>query len=212
MLPLSDFGQRICILGPSNSGKSTLAATLAERLDLPAVHLDLLFHKPHTDWEPRPVVEFLVDHDEAIAGGSWVMDGNYAVGMPQRLERATGVIWLDFAPLPCLMRYFRRTLRNQGRAGHIRGGRDSIKWAMIRHIAFVQPRNRAKYEAMLAATDRPVTRLPSMTALVPRDDVSAYAASVSRSAASSAVGPESCPLAEGSRSTNSITATAASSP
>ena len=33
MLPLASLGQRIVILGPSNSGKSTLAQALSEKLD-----------------------------------------------------------------------------------------------------------------------------------------------------------------------------------
>lgn len=37
-MSLSDLGNRICILGPSNNGKSTL---------------DVLHHVPNTDWEPQ---------------------------------------------------------------------------------------------------------------------------------------------------------------
>jgi adenylate kinase family enzyme len=50
---LSDLGDRIVILGPSNSGKSTLADAIARKRGLQAVHLDLLFHLPNTDWEQR---------------------------------------------------------------------------------------------------------------------------------------------------------------
>jgi len=89
-MDLSELGNRICILGPSNSGKSTLADAIARKRNLEVVHLDLLFHLPNTDWEQRPKGEFMALHDTAIAGERWVMDGNYAIGMPQRFQRATG--------------------------------------------------------------------------------------------------------------------------
>ena len=46
---LDDLGPRICIMGPSNSGKSTLADAIARACDLPVVHLDQLHHLPGTD-------------------------------------------------------------------------------------------------------------------------------------------------------------------
>lgn len=95
MTTLDELGPRICILGPSNSGKSTLAEAIAGKRDLPAIHLDQLFHTPHTDWIPRPAQEFVHLHDAAIAQEQWVMDGNYSRTLPQRLARATGLILLD---------------------------------------------------------------------------------------------------------------------
>lgn len=53
-MKFSDLGDRICILGPSNSGKSTLADAIARKRGLEPIHLDLLHHLPNTDWEPRP--------------------------------------------------------------------------------------------------------------------------------------------------------------
>jgi adenylate kinase family enzyme len=165
MRTATELGRRICVLGPSNSGKSTLAIALGERLGLPVVHLDLLFHKPDTDWEPRPLAEFVVAHDETIARDSWVIEGNYSIGIPQRLDRATSVIWLHGATLPRLFRYVRRTLFESTRAGHIQGGRDSLKWNMIHHIAIINPRNQRTYGAMLAERDLPIVRILSMREL-----------------------------------------------
>ena len=53
-------------MGPSNSGKSTLAQAIARARDLEAVHLDRLHHLPHTDWVPRPESEFTMLHDAAV--------------------------------------------------------------------------------------------------------------------------------------------------
>ncbi|MDX8526057.1 AAA family ATPase [Mesorhizobium sp. MSK_1335] len=162
---LTDLGDRICILGPSNSGKSTLANAIARKLGCEAIHLDQLHHLPDTDWEPRPRDEFIALHDAAIAGERWVMDGNYSVCMPQRFRRATGLILLEISTPMSLLRYFRRTLFETARHGALEGGRDSVKWDMIHHIAVVQPRNRKRYQAMFDALDLPKLRLASVRAI-----------------------------------------------
>ena len=167
-MDLSELGDRICILGPSNSGKSTLADAIARKRNLEVVHLDLLFHLPNTDWEQRPKSEFMALHDTAIAGERWVMDGNYAIGMPQRFQRATGLILLDISTPASLLRYFRRTLLETERRGGLEGGRDSIKWDMIHHIMVTTPRNRERYKTMFAELDLPKLQLSSLRAIKKR--------------------------------------------
>jgi len=164
-MKLASLGPRICIVGPSNSGKSTLAGAIARKCALEPVHLDRLYHLPHTDWEPRPADEFAALHDAAIAGGRWVMDGNYSSCMPQRLRRATGVILLDISTPLSLLRYLRRTWFERDRRGALDGGRDSVKWAMIHHIAVVTPRNRRLYAEMVEGLDLPTVVLPSAAAI-----------------------------------------------
>ncbi|MGI4744636.1 MAG: hypothetical protein ACRYGI_07055 [Janthinobacterium lividum] len=75
---LEKFEPRVCIMGPSNSGKSTLADAIGCAYDLPIVHLDRLFHQPKTDWQSRPAAEFQAFHDQAILASAWVIDGNYS--------------------------------------------------------------------------------------------------------------------------------------
>ncbi len=164
-ISLEELGDRICILGPSNSGKSTLANAIARKRDLRPIHLDQLHHLPNTDWQPRPRDEFIALHDDAIAGPRWVMDGNYSVSMPQRFQRATGLILLDISTSASLLRYFRRTLFETARLGALEGGQDSVKWDMIHHIAVVTPRNRERYRLMFDRIDLPKVRLPSVRAI-----------------------------------------------
>ena len=142
---LEELGERICILGPSNSGKSTLAAAIARKRGLRAVHLDQLHHLPQTDWKLRPSHEFVALHDEAIANDRWVMDGNYSKLFPKRFERATGVILMDISTGASLFRYVRRTLFDGRRFGALDGGQDSVKLAMLHHIGVVTPENRKRY-------------------------------------------------------------------
>jgi adenylate kinase family enzyme len=121
-MTLNQLGTRICIMGPSNSGKSTLAEAIAKARGLQVVHLDQLHHLPHTDWVPRPPAEFAALHDAAIAGDRWVMDGNYSRLLPQRLQRATGVILLDVPTTTSLYRYVRRCWFERDRRGGLEGG------------------------------------------------------------------------------------------
>jgi adenylate kinase family enzyme len=149
---LDDLGPRICIMGPSNSGKSTLAVSIGRARNLLPVHLDQLHHLPGTDWQPRPRQDFVALHDRAIAEAHWVMDGNYSRCLPQRLARATGVILLDLSTGRSLFRYVRRCWFERDRAGALAGGRDSVKWAMLHHIAVTSRANRKRYDAMRCST------------------------------------------------------------
>ena len=162
---LDDLGPRICILGPSNSGKSTLANAIGRARGLPPVHLDRLYHLPDSDWEPRPYADFLALHDDAIRAERWVMDGNYSRCLPQRLGRATGFILLDVATVTSLVRYLRRSWFERERCGGLEGGRDSVKWSMIRHIAVTCRANRRRYRQLYEDIGLPKIRLASARAL-----------------------------------------------
>lgn len=145
---LNALGPRICILGPSNSGKSTLATAIARKCELPIIHLDRLYHHyPQSSWYPRPADEFLALHEKAIAQESWIMEGNYSRCLPQRLGRATGVILLDISTASSLLRYIRRTLWQPGRYGGM-DGQDRLSWEMLHHILFVTPGGRKRNAAL----------------------------------------------------------------
>jgi len=86
--PLAHLGPRICIMGPSNSGKSTLAVAIAEKQSLPVIHLDQLYHQPNTDWQPREHAVFLQLHREAISAERWVIEGLAACPKDWRAQQA----------------------------------------------------------------------------------------------------------------------------
>jgi adenylate kinase family enzyme len=158
-MSLDKLGPRICIMGPSNSGKSTLAVAIARARDLPVIHLDQLYHLPNTDWQPRPEAAFIALHDAAILAPRWIIDGNYTRCLPRRLERATGVILLDTPTLTSLLRYLRRSWFERDRRGALDGGSDSVKWEMIHHIVRVTPANRKAYAEMFDRITLPKVKL-----------------------------------------------------
>jgi len=63
VIPLSNLGPRICILGPSNSGKSTLAKAIGNKKSSQVFHLDQLFHLPNILWQERSEDDFLRLHN-----------------------------------------------------------------------------------------------------------------------------------------------------
>lgn len=166
MLPLSALGRRIVVLGPSNAGKSTLAVALSEKLGVPAVHLDRLYHLPNTDWQPRPESEFASLHDAAIARDEWIMEGNYSRLFPQRFARATGAILVTSSVSLRFWRYLRRTLINRpDRAGHLEGAQDSLKWEMVVWILGKTRNSGVKYAAAIRASGLPAVECHTSKAL-----------------------------------------------
>jgi adenylate kinase family enzyme len=162
---LRELGERICILGPSNSGKSTLAVALASATGLPVVHLDVLRHIPESQWVERPADEFGRLHDARIEDERWVMEGNYSRWLPQRLERATGLIVLDVSTATSLARYIRRTLFERNRRGGLDGVSDRLNVRMISWIVTQTPANRMRYHDVGTSADIPTILLSSARAL-----------------------------------------------
>src|SRR6056297_3113651 len=141
------IGPKICILGCSNSGKSTLAAVLSNKLSLPVIHLDILAHIPNSNWVRQPDSELIAKHSEAIQRESWVIDGNYSVCLSDRLMKADTVIWLDFNPLICAFRYLLRSLQNNPkRPGKLQGSQKEFSFWLLKHILFQYPKRRRHYQ------------------------------------------------------------------
>ena len=108
--PLSNrIGQRIAIIGTTGSGKTTLAAHLAQLLDAPHIELDGLHWGPNwTGASPDVFRERLL---QVIDCETWVIDGNYRELRDIVWGRADTLIWLNYPLRVILGRLFKRTLR-----------------------------------------------------------------------------------------------------
>ncbi len=79
MLSLHDLGNRICILGCSNSGKSTLADALSNKLTISAHHLDQYPHVENSNWHRYSDEILIKRHSNIFKENSCIIDGNYSV-------------------------------------------------------------------------------------------------------------------------------------
>jgi adenylate kinase family enzyme len=103
---------RFVVVGSSGSGKTTLGQRIAECLDLPFVELDAIHWGPN--WKPPAEEAFRARVAEALAGESWVADGNYSKARDITWGRAQALVWLDYPLVVCLARVFVRTVRRVG--------------------------------------------------------------------------------------------------
>jgi adenylate kinase family enzyme len=136
--------KRVNVKGISGSGKSTFAAELARRLDLPYIELDALHHGPN--WTEATPEEFQARLGEAMAAApnGWVIDGNYEGKLGDMvLREADTIVWLDL-PFRVKARWlWRRSAHRIGNEVELwngnreswRGvlwGRDALFWWMVR--------------------------------------------------------------------------------
>lgn len=164
--PLRKLGNKICVIGVSSSGKSTLADKLGKKLNIPVTHLDQIAHEPGTNWQRRSDEYLIEQHNKVLQQPSWIIDGNYSVCMNERLKQATGIIWLDESAISASFRYIRRCLhKNPQRVGRLSEAESEFRWFMLKHILFTYPKNRKKYEKILVQHDLPMIRISRFSTL-----------------------------------------------
>ncbi|MDQ2809268.1 MAG: AAA family ATPase [Chloroflexota bacterium] len=148
---MSAVGQRIVVVGSSGSGKTTLARRLAQQRGIPHVELDALHWEPN--WTEAPVEVFRDRVTVALAGPTWVMDGNYSRVRDISWGRADTVIWLDYSLPRILWQLIRRTLHRAVTREELWSGnreslrrslisRDSILFWMLTHYGTIRRRYR----------------------------------------------------------------------
>jgi len=102
---------RVVVVGSSGSGKTTTARALAEKLDLPHLEMDSVFHRDGLANEAHE--DFIPTLDEFTSGDRWIVDGNYTSHGTREVvwPRADTVVWLDPPRRVAMARVVKRTLR-----------------------------------------------------------------------------------------------------
>ncbi len=107
-----DFS-RVAIIGCPGSGKTTFSKHISEILNRPVFHLDKLLWKKNwkmIDYEKRVEI-----HNGIINAENWIIDGMWKSHLPDRMNRATLVIFLDYKRGVCVRRAVSRRIKYAGK-------------------------------------------------------------------------------------------------
>ena len=94
------MGGKIIVIGCPGSGKSTFARELHQKSGIPLYPLDNIYWR-----KDRSIVEkeiFLSQLRDIMKKEEWILDGNYASTMEERMEKCDSVFFLDIPVNVCL--------------------------------------------------------------------------------------------------------------
>jgi adenylate kinase family enzyme len=168
-LPISP---RIIVVGTSGVGKTTLARTIAERLNLSHIEMDALHWEANCT--PAAPELFRERVKTAVSQESWVMDGGYGVVRGLTWGRANLLLWLDY-PLPLLLsRLMRRTFRRVATQEELwNGNRESVRlWlfsrdSLLYYVLKTYRRRRRDLARLLSSPE--YSSLPHLRFRTPRE-------------------------------------------
>ena len=105
--------QRILVIGSPGSGKSRLSKIMAQKLNLPLIHLDQIFWLPN--WTPLEKPVFKEKLIEELKKDRWILDGNFASTLKLRLEYCDHVVFMNYPAWLCILRVLKRVITNHGK-------------------------------------------------------------------------------------------------
>lgn len=148
--------QKILLIGNAGAGKTTFAKQLAEKLNLPLVHLDKLYWCGN--WEHLSRSEFDTILQSELEKPRWIIDGNFNRTIPHRLRYCDTVFYFDFPTITCLVGITKRTLMSLGKVRSDMGGNcvehfDSQKTSLYRNVLTFNNQHRRDYYNLLSNTD-----------------------------------------------------------
>lgn len=126
--------QRVAIIGCCGAGKSTLAQSLGNKLNLPVVHLDTYYWQP--GWQETEADTWQQIQQEVVKHERWIIDGNYGNTLDIRLAVADTIIWLDFNRYICLWRIIKRYFKYPSRVRPDMAAEcpERLNWEFLQYI------------------------------------------------------------------------------
>ena len=98
--------KKIIVIGCPGSGKSTFAKKLNKILNIPVIHLDLIWNKSDKTTITRE--KFDKKLSEIFNMKSWIIDGNYQRTIEKRVENCDTIFLLDYSLETCLLGAYSR--------------------------------------------------------------------------------------------------------
>jgi len=126
--------KKILIIGICGAGKTTLAKSLAEKLNLPLIHLDKHFWK--SGWVESSKQEWREKVEELCKQDSWIMDGNFGGTFDIRFPAADAIIFLDYSRSLAIYRTIKRIIKYKGRVRPdlAKGCPERFDWSFLKFI------------------------------------------------------------------------------
>ncbi|HYK98133.1 MAG TPA: hypothetical protein VEU77_07040 [Candidatus Acidoferrales bacterium] len=122
--------RRVCVIGNTGSGKTTVSRAIAARLAVPCVELDELHWGPN--WEEASADELIAKLSPIVAQDAWVIDGMYFRKIGGLvLRRADTVVWVDPPWLVTFARLLRRSLSRVIRRTQLYNGNRETFWNLF---------------------------------------------------------------------------------
>ncbi len=162
-LPSPFSPRRVAVVGTTGSGKTCLAQAIAKALGLVCIELDALQWEPGWQMAPRDVFRQRIeaalpkDTGTGVAGGAWVVDGNYSAVRDLVWGQAEALVWLDYSLPLIFWRLLKRTYQRVSSKELLWGtNRETWRSALFsRDSLFLwaissQKRQRRSYPAALA--------------------------------------------------------------
>lgn len=142
--------ERIIIIGSCGAGKSTLAVSLAQKTNLPLVHLDKI--KFIGNWQERSKEDFDEILLSELKKPRWIIDGNYNRTIPLRMQYCDTVIFLDFPRLVCIWGVIKRVIKYHGKTRPDMGGNCPERFDLdfMKFVWQFRNKHRKRYLEMLS--------------------------------------------------------------
>lgn len=143
---------KIAVLGYAGSGKTYLSDYIAEKKNIPVLHLDDI--KWDKEWKPVDESVVLPIVSDFMAKEDWIIDGYYTYLMiDERLQKADKIVLLQLPRITCLFRAVKRT-KSRRQDGY----KNDLNWWFVKFTLFgCRNKERCNYYAEIAEKYRDKT-------------------------------------------------------